>query len=146
MPHTSFHHFSFDLTLFGWLISMYYFFYVNIVFYLCFLSFYTHFFEEQLGHKIRPQCICLQLNPSWLSVARWILFVVWFHLHESIVWIFFYCYVACIIQGFLFDITLPGLSHRRPTSVTTVLRGLIKETLCISVSSNKLFLQPHYVS
>jgi len=37
MPHTNFHHFSFDLTLFSWLISMYFFFsYVNIVFYLCF--------------------------------------------------------------------------------------------------------------
>jgi hypothetical protein len=26
MPHTNFHHFSFDLTLFSWLISMYFFF------------------------------------------------------------------------------------------------------------------------
>jgi hypothetical protein len=47
---------------------------------------------------------------------------------------------------------MPGLSHRRPTSVTAVLRGMIKGTLCISVaesecavSSNKLFLQPQYV-
>jgi hypothetical protein len=68
---------------------------------------------------------------------------------------FFYCCTACIIQGFLFYITLtmPGLSRRRPTSVTTVPRGMIKETLCISVaeseravSSDKLFLQPQYVS
>jgi hypothetical protein len=64
----------------------------------------------------------------------------------------FYCYTACIIQSFLFYITLtmPGLSHRRPASV---LRGMVKETLCISVaesecavSSNLLFLQPQYVS
>ena len=53
---------------------------------------------------------------------------------------------------------MPGLSHRRPASVSTssvsaVLRGMIKETLCISVaesecalSSNRLFLQPQYVS
>jgi hypothetical protein len=46
---------------------------------------------------------------------------------------------------------MPGLSHRRlasiSTTVTTVLRGTIKEPLCISVaesecalSSNRLFL------
>lgn len=47
---------------------------------------------------------------------------------------FFLLLYSLQIQGFLFYITLtmPGLSHRRPTSVTTVLRGTIEETLCVS--------------
>lgn len=37
---------------------------------------------------------------------------------------------------------MPGLSHRRPTSVTTVLTGMIEETLCIGVAKvNVLCLQ-----
>jgi len=41
---------------------------------------------------------------------------------------------------------MSGLSHRGPTSITTVLRGMLKETLCISGAESELFLQPQYVS
>ena len=68
------------------------------------LSFILHpFFQEQLGHKIRPHCNCLQLNPSGLSVCsqgNFVCSTVSFAWGYSLQ--FFYCYTACTIQGFLF--------------------------------------------
>jgi len=41
---------------------------------------------------------------------------------------------------------MPGLSHRRPTYVTAVLRGMIKGTLCISVAESECAVFKQIVS